>query len=95
MNSQNLPAHNHKISSQEITIHDRAHLKISAVEDVLSFDDTSIILKSSFGSIAVDGKDLHITRLSVETGELFIEGRIDGVLFFEPSEKKQKRGFFR
>ncbi len=78
---------------QEITLLDRAKLTISAVEDVLSFNDTSIILSSSFGSIAVDGRELRIKNLSVETGELFIEGEIGGVLFFEPDAPK-RRGFF-
>lgn len=80
---------------QEISISDRTRLFISGVEDVQSFDDKNIILKSNFGMIAVDGEDLHIGQLSIETGELKIEGRIGGVLFFEPTEQRKKRGLLR
>ncbi|MBE6612114.1 MAG: sporulation protein YabP [Ruminococcaceae bacterium] len=89
MNDETVRAH------QEISLVDRAFLSIGGVEDVLSFDDTSIILQSCFGSIAVDGAELRIKSLSVETGELVIEGKIGGVLFFEPTEQKKKRFFGR
>ena len=80
---------------QEITLSDRSRLTITGVEDVQSFDERSIILKSNHGMMAIDGEGLHISHLSVETGELNIEGTIGGVLFFEPAEPKKKRGFFR
>ena len=83
------------VPHQEITVSDRSRLTITGVEDVQSFDDKSIILKSNYGMIAIDGEGLHISHLSVETGELNIEGLIGGVFFFEPAEQKKKRGFFR
>ena len=81
-------------TSQIIELVDRQRLSIGCVEDVLSFDDKNIILKSSLGSIAVDGQNLRITRLTLDGGELLIEGEIGGVLFFEPDAPK-KHGFFR
>lgn len=81
--------------TQEIRISDRARLLITGVEDVRSFDEVSIVLKSNFGMIAVDGRELRITSLSKDTGELFIEGAIGGVIFFDPEENnKKKRKFF-
>ena len=81
-------------SSQIIELVDRRRLSIGCVEDVLSFDDKNIILTSSLGSIAVDGQNLSITKLSLDGGELLIEGEVGGVLFFEPDAPK-KRSFFR
>lgn len=80
---------------QEIVLSDRARLSITGVEDVQSFDENNIIIKSNCGMIAVDGESLRIDELSTETGKLYIEGHIGGVLFFEPAESKKKRGFFR
>lgn len=79
---------------QDVILRDRARLSINGVEDVLSFDEEGIILKSNLGSISIDGHGLHITRLSVETGELEIEGEIGGIVYFEPSEPTKKRGLF-
>lgn len=79
---------------QDIVISDRARLSISGVEDVRSFDETSVILKTNNGMVAVDGEGLRISELSTEAGKIFIEGRIGGVVFFEAVEPKKKRGFF-
>ena len=79
---------------QDIVISDRARLSISGVEDVQSFDESSVILKTNNGMLAIDGEGLHIGELSVETGKIFIEGRIGGVVFFEPAEPKKRRGIF-
>ena len=79
---------------QDIVISDRARLSISGVEDVQSFDETSVILKTNNGMLAVDGEGLRIDELSTETGKIYIEGRIGGVVFFEADEPKKRRGFF-
>ena len=80
---------------QEIRISDRKRLVLTGVEDVQSFDETSIILKTNLGMLAVDGKGLHIDSLSTDTGELLVTGEIGGVVFFEPAEPKRRKGFFR
>ncbi len=79
---------------QEIILHDRAKLTVTCVEEVQSFDENCIILKSGFGMIAVDGSELKITNLSVDSGELLVEGKIGGVVFFESAMRKKKRGLF-
>ncbi len=78
---------------QDIILTDRERLKITGVEDVSSFDDTCILLKSVTGTLSVDGEGLHITALSVEDGEIEVEGRISGLLFYDEAAKG-KRGLF-
>ena len=79
---------------QEIHLYDKSRLTLNGVEDVSFYDETGIRLQSNFGSISIDGKDLHITRLSVETGELDIEGDIGGILYFDSQPKPAKRKLF-
>ncbi len=90
----NTNTHSNAEHRQDIVISDRARLSISGVEDVQSFDETSVILKTNNGMVAVDGEGLRIGELSTESGRIFIEGRIGGVVFFEAEEPKKKRGFF-
>ena len=78
-----------------ITLKDRSRLSITGVEDVQSFDDKSIILKSNHGMVAIDGESLRIDELSTDNGVLLVEGQIGGVFFFEPNEPKKKRGLLR
>lgn len=82
-------------NTQMITLKDRSRLSITGVEDVQSFDDKSIILKSNHGMVAIDGESLRIDELSTDNGVLLVEGQIGGVFFFEPSEPKKKRGLLR
>lgn len=82
-------------AGQQILLTDRKRLTVTAVEDVLGFDENSVIAKTKLGTLAVDGRELHITELSVETGELYIEGVIGGVVFFDSNDTKKKRGFLK
>ena len=49
---------------------------ISGVEDVENFDDREVVLYTSRGKLTVHGTELHIERLSVDEGDLTIEGRL-------------------
>ncbi len=82
-------------AGQYIHISDRKNLTVTGVEDVQSFDETGIILKTNLGMLAIDGTGLHITHLSKESGEMYIEGEIGGAVYFDPTEQKKKRGIFK
>lgn len=59
-----------------IIIEDRAKLSISGVEDVESFDERQIIMRTTKGNIILRGSDLHIDKLNLDTGELTVTGLI-------------------
>mgnify|MGYP000541487031 CR=1 FL=1 len=56
----------------------------SGVVDVLSFDVAEILLETELGMLLIKGHDLHVNRLSLEKGEIDIEGRIDSLTYSEP-----------
>ncbi len=90
-----MPASEENVKSLPHTVHinNRAAIVLSGIEDVISFDETEIILKSSMGILSVEGEGMHIIQMSVETGDLSVEGRIDG--FFYLDREKPKQGLFR
>ena len=49
--------------------------------DVLSFDVVEILLETELGMLLIKGQDLHVNRLSLEKGEVDIEGRIDSLTY--------------
>ena len=59
-----------------IILEDRTKLSISGVIDVDSFDDRQIITKTTKGSLILRGNDLHIDKLSLDSGELVVTGLI-------------------
>ena len=72
---------------------ERNGIEIDGVSDVVSFDEGGVVMETSFGSMAVEGEGLHITVLNITDGKVTVEGRINGVYYFE-NRKEQKRGIF-
>jgi len=77
-----------------VSIKDRAGISITGVTEVVSFDDSSIVLETGLGGMVIEGNSLKIDRLSVENGELSADGKIDSVYYFSVG-KKEKGGIFR
>lgn len=73
-------------------LEDRKRLSISAVNDVGSFDEQMIIAATDYGELTVKGDKLHITKLSLEIGELCIEGTVNSLEYTDVSQKPT--GFF-
>ena len=70
----------------------REHLVVSGVEDVERFDETGIVMSTSGGTMVVTGEDLHIGKLSLDGGELHVDGRIDSVTYED--DRQSGGGFF-
>ena len=71
----------------------REGMVISGVTDVVSFDDRGVVMETNCGSMAVEGEGLHITVLNIGDGRVNIEGKINGVYYFD-NTPKPKRGLF-
>ena len=63
----------------------RQRLTVSGVEDVERFDENCIVMVTCVGTMIVNGEDLHIGKLSLEGGELHVDGKIDAVMYEEQS----------
>lgn len=67
---------------------------LNGVIDVLSFDVGEILLETEQGMLMIKGNDLHVTRLTLEKGEIDLEGRIDSLAYSDVgSVKKQGESF--
>ena len=73
---------------QNLILENREKLSISGVLDVLSFDDQIVILETELGMLKIKGEDLRINKLSVDTGDVVIEGNINSVSYSEKEERK-------
>lgn len=62
----------------------RERLVVSGVEDVERFDESGIVMSTSAGILTVTGEGLHIGKLSLDGGELHVDGRIDSLAYEEP-----------
>ena len=75
---------NNVTKSHKVLLANRKNGAFSGVVDVLSFDVAEILLETELGMLLIKGHDLHVNRLSLEKGEIDIEGRIDSLTYSEP-----------
>ena len=74
------PAKPHSLS-----LDDRCKMNVSGVEDVESFDESMIVMRTSQGDLIVRGSGLHMGRISLDTGEMRVEGLISELSYEERS----------
>lgn len=74
-----------------VIIEGRARATISGVEDVESFDENSVTMRTSRGTLVLSGSGLRVDRLSIDKGELNVEGQVDSMEYLDDSER---RGFW-
>lgn len=70
-------------TAHKLTITNRKSALVTGVMDVLAFDLNEILLETSQGMLMMKGADLHVKRLSLEKGEVDIEGTIDSFVYSE------------
>ena len=81
--------------THKLIINNRRTGTISGINDVISFDISEVLLETDIGMLLVKGNDLHVSRLSIEKGEVDIDGKIDSITYSEVSNyAKQGESFF-
>ncbi len=82
--------------AQTLVLRDRKLLEVRGVTDVVRFDEESVVLSTSCGTLTVEGASLHVQVLNLEQGTVTVEGRVDSMLYFdpEPAGKGERGGLF-
>ncbi|MBQ4627428.1 MAG: sporulation protein YabP [Clostridia bacterium] len=77
-----------------IVLEGRRMLTVSGVSDVDSFDEETVVIFTELGELTVRGANLHINKLSVDVGELTVEGDISALVYSENPSSGSSGGFF-
>ena len=72
--------------AHKLVVNNRKTSMVTGVLDVLSFDLNEILLETEQGMLTIKGADLHVNRLTLEKGEVDIEGRIDSMAYSEVTD---------
>lgn len=75
-----------------VIIEGREKISISGVIDVESFDENEILIETSIGNMCIVGEDMRVEKLSIETGDTVIEGRITCIEYND--RKTTREGFW-
>lgn len=64
-----------------LTLKDRKILTMTGVTEVVSFDDTLVTLQTQMGRMQVHGENLQVKNLSLEGGQMALEGTISAMIY--------------
>ena len=59
----------------------REAITVKGVLDVISFDESMVLLVTNCGNLALEGSELHITTLDTQNALVEVTGRLSGVLY--------------
>ncbi|MCI8415416.1 MAG: sporulation protein YabP [Ruminiclostridium sp.] len=74
-----------------VVLDQRRRLTISGVEEVESFDESSVVMRTNQGALLIHGSSLHIEKLSLDGGEVLVQGEVDALTY---EEELSQGGFF-
>lgn len=69
--------------AHKLILNNRRTCNLTGVNDVLSFDENEIILETEQGMLMIKGNELHVNRLTLDKGEVDVDGRIDSFTYSE------------
>ena len=79
----------------KLVLNERESLAISGVTEVVRFDEDSIVLHTSLGTLVVHGSNLQLKTLSPEGGNVTVLGDICALSYEEPRAGGWLNRFFR
>ena len=82
-----------KQNKSKLQMTGRTELTVEGVNDVLRFEENSVLMDTELGTLEVDGIDLRILRLDPACKEVSLTGTINGLFYVDVLQKK--RGFLR
>ena len=75
-----------RLMPHKLTLNERKHLTVTGVTEVVSFDEESIVLRTARGTLVVQGQQLQLKTLSLEGGQVAVDGQISALIYEQPRE---------
>lgn len=72
-------------------LQNRELANLTGIREVVSFDENQVVMDTDLGLLTLKGKALRVSRLTVEKGEIDVEGTMDS-LVYSSNEAYRKSG---
>ena len=70
----------------KLTLNERKNLTMTGVTEVVSFEESAVVLRTGLGTLTVQGQELKLKTLSLEGGQMAVDGHISALIYEEPRE---------
>lgn len=78
-------------NSGRLTLEGRKKLTLTGAKEVLRFDEELAELDTAMGPVTIEGMELKLKCLSLDTGTVVVEGQVQSFSYGEP----RRRGRWR
>lgn len=68
----------------KLTLNERKSLTMSGVTEVVSFEETAVVLRTSLGLLTIQGQELKLKTLSLEGGQMEVDGEVSALIYEQP-----------
>ena len=72
-------------TGHKLVMLNRESIEITGVTDIVSFDADEVYLETVQGMLAIQGENMHVSRLALDSGVVMASGKVVSVTY---SDKK-------
>ena len=80
-------------AGQVMRLEDRKKLTMSGVAEVIRFEENLVVLATALGQLHIHGQGLQLKNLSLEGGQVAVDGTIAALIYEEPRQERKWRLF--
>ena len=71
-----------------LTLEGRRKLTLTGAKEVLRFDEELAELDTALGPVVIEGAELKLKCLSLDTGTVVVEGEVRAITYGEPRRRR-------
>ena len=71
-------------AQHKLCLSERSQLTMTGVSEVVSFEDNAVVLKTALGTLVVQGRDMKLKTLSLDGGQVAVDGTVSALIYEEP-----------
>ena len=76
----------HMALPHRLVLNERRNLTMTGATEVVSFDELAVVVKTTLGTLVIQGKDLQLKQLTPDGGQVAVEGTITSLHYEEPRQ---------
>ena len=76
-----------ELTGHDLTLRQREKLTMTGVTEVVSFDETAVVLNTSLGTMLIQGRELKLKTLSLDGGQVAVDGVVTALNYEEPRQR--------
>ena len=81
---------NEKKQNHSLIIENRESVTLSGVKEIGRFDETTVVLYTDYGEVTLTGTGLSMSKLSVDSGDVAVAGKIHSLSYSENGPRHEK-----